>query len=178
MDEITLVKASQSGDLDAFGLLTDKYYKNIYRFAYQYTRDHHEADDMCQDTFLRAFNNIAKLKKAESFKGWLYIIASNLLRRNGSNNKRRSNLFINSEQDHLADEAGPVDSMSTKERNVVIQQKVSQMPEHLRMATTLVMMEGLSQKEAARILNRSEASISRHLETARGWLREKLKKVI
>jgi RNA polymerase sigma-70 factor (ECF subfamily) len=133
---------------------------------------------VCQETFLKAFGNIGKLRKAESFKGWLYIIASNHLRQNGRNKKRRSNLFINTETEHPANDAGPVDTMSTKERNVVINKKVSQMPEHMRMATMLVMMEGLTQKEAAKILNRSEASISRHLEMARGWLREKLKKVI
>lgn len=178
MDETTLVKASQFGDLEAFGLLADKYYRNIYRFAYQYTGNHHEADDMCQETFLRAFDNISKLKKAESFKGWLYIIASNLLRQNGRSNSRRSNLFISTEKEHLSNETGPADTMSKKERNAVIRKKVSQMPEHMRMVTMLVIMEGLSQKEAAGILKRSEASVSRHLEMARNWLREKLKKAI
>ena len=177
MDEIALVKASQYGDLEAFGSLTDKYYKNIYRLTYQFTGDHHEADDMRQETFMRAFNSIKKLRKAESFRGWLYIIASNLLRQNATRKKSHSNLFKNRNIEQVTN-AGPDDRMNTHERNTVIRKRISQMPEHLRMVTILVIMEGISQKEAAKILKRSEASISRHLDLARDWLREKLKKAI
>ena len=80
MDEVSLVQASQMGNKAAFGSLIDRYYQSIYRLAYHFTGNHYDTDEVCQETFLRAFENIRKLKEGSRFKGWIFIIASNLLR--------------------------------------------------------------------------------------------------
>ncbi len=92
MDDLLLVGSSQKGDRLAFGSLIDRYYKGIYRFAFQYTGSHHDADEICQETFLRAIENIRKLKDGNCFKGWIFMIASNLLRKRAKDIKREKTL--------------------------------------------------------------------------------------
>ena len=72
----------------------------------------------------------------------------------------------------------PFDNASKKEKAKIIQQHLQEMSEHLRMVTVLVLMQDFAQKEAAKILNRSEPSISRDLDNAKNWLRNRLKNLI
>ncbi|MHC4757292.1 MAG: RNA polymerase sigma factor [Planctomycetota bacterium] len=183
MDDLLLVGSSQEGDRIAFGSLIDKYYKSIYRFAFQYTGKHHDADEVCQETFLRAFEKIRKLKDGSRFKGWTFMIASNLLRKRAKQTKREKTLDMENPGDFtikLAEDksAQPFEILSTKERTTIIHEQLQQMPEHMRLVTILILMEGLSQKDAAGILNRSESSVSRHLDMSRKWLKSRLQKFI
>jgi len=183
MDDLLLVGSSQEGDKLAFGSLIDQYYKNIYRFAFQYTGKHHDADEICQETFLRAFENIRKLKDGACFKGWIFMIASNLLRKRSKQIKREKTLDMENPGSiaiKLAEDKSvqPFEILSTKEKTTIIHEQLQKMPEHMRLVTILILMEGLSQKDAAGILNRSESSVSRHLDMARKWLKSRLQKFI
>ncbi len=182
MDELKAVKASQSGDKAAFGLLVDQHYKNIYRYAYHYTGNHQDADDICQETFLRAFDRIGQLKNGTSFKEWLFTIASNLSRKRIKNMKASRN-FVSQSIDTLnqppeSNEIQPFENLTKKEKAFIIREQLQEMSEHLRMVTVLVLMENMAQKEAAKILNRSEPSISRDLNEARALLQSRLQKLI
>lgn len=180
MDELALVRASQRGDKTAFGSLIDQYYKNIYRLAYQYTGSHQDADDICQDTFLRAFDSIRKLRDAKRFKGWIFMIALNLLRKRIKDRRQ----VAARTQDGVALEltehnsVEPFETLSAKEKAAIIHKQLQKMPEHMRLVTILILMEGLTQKDAAGVLNCSEASVSRRLDMARKWLRPRLRKFI
>jgi RNA polymerase sigma-70 factor (ECF subfamily) len=183
MDELALVRASQRGDKAAFGSLIDQYYKNIYRIAYQYTGSHQDADDVCQDTFLRAFYSIRKLRDAKRFKGWIFMIASNLLRKRVKEIKSRMRLAVKA-VDSVAvkltecDNPEPFETLSAKEKVAIIHKQLQTMPAHMRLVTVLALMEGLTQKDTANALNCSEASVSRQLDMARKWLRARLQNVI
>lgn len=183
MDDLLLVGSSQAGDREAFGSLIDRYYKSIYRLAFQYTGSHHDADEVCQETFLRAFESIRKLKDGNRFKGWIFMIASNLLRKRSKRIKREKTLDIENLSTagvKLAEDKNgePFESLSTKEKTMIIHEQLQKMPKHMRLVTILILMEGLSQKDAAGILNFSESSVSRHLDMARKWLKARLQKFI
>jgi RNA polymerase sigma-70 factor (ECF subfamily) len=183
MDDLLLVGSSQEGDRIAFGSLIDHYYKGIYRFAFQYTGRHHDADEVSQETFLRAFENIRKLKDGSRFKGWIFMIASNLLRKRAKQIKREKTLDMEnpgSAAIRLAEDKStqPFETLSIKEKTTIIHEQLKQMPKHMRLVAILILMEGLSQKDAAGILNRSESSVSRHLDMARKWLKSRLQKFI
>jgi RNA polymerase sigma-70 factor (ECF subfamily) len=183
MDDFLLVGASQTGNRVAFDALIDRYYQSIYRFAFQYTGSHHDADEVCQETFLRAFESIRKVKDGHRFKGWIFMIALNLLKRRIKQIKHERPLDMENagiDAIKLAEDTStqPLESLSAKEKTTIIHEQLRQMPEHLRLVTILILMEGLSQKEAAGILNCSEPSVSRHLEMARKWLRSRLQKFI
>jgi len=180
MDEVALVKASQAGDKTAFGMLIDRYYKNIYQYAYQCMGNHQDSDDICQETFFRAFDNIRMLKDAKKFKGWIFKIASNLSRKRIKNIRVEKNILTTACVDSLiqrSEDNGtqPFENLSGRENAIMIQEELQKMPEHIRMATVLVLIEGQTQKETAEILNCSESTISRDLDIGRAWLRKRLR---
>lgn len=182
MDELAAVKASQAGEREAFEFLIDQYYKNIYRYSYQCTGNHQDADDICQETFLRAFNRIGQLKNVSCFREWLFKIASNLSRRRIKKMKISRNFLalstdsLNRKQEN--NDMHPWENVTKKEKASIIQQLLLEMSERLRMVTVLVLMENITQKETAKILNRSEPSISRDLNDAKAWLQSRLQKLI
>jgi len=183
MDELAAVRTSQAGDRAAFGALIDRYYKKIYRFAYQFTGSHHDADDVCQETFLRAFDNIKKLKDCDCFKGWIFMIASNLLRKHIKQTEYKKTLsakLLDIASVEVAEDEStqPFETLSSKEKAMIIHKQLQTMPELMRLVTILILMEGLTQKDAAGILTCSEATVSRQLDAARNWLRARLQNLI
>lgn len=72
-----LVRRSQKGDADAFGELYSLYANEMYRFAYYYTSSSHFAEDAVSEAVLSAFQKIRTLKRAESFKAWMFKILFN-----------------------------------------------------------------------------------------------------
>jgi RNA polymerase sigma-70 factor (ECF subfamily) len=183
MDDLLLVGSSQAGDRTSFGSLVDRYYKSIYRLAFQYTGSHHDADEICQETFFRAFESIRKLKDGSCFKGWIFMIASNLLRKRIKQIKRERMLDmenLDSVAIKLAKDKStqPLKTLSTKEKTMIIHEQLQQMPNYLRLVTILILMEGLSQKDAAEILNCSEPSVCRHLDMAKKWLKSRLQRFV
>lgn len=184
MDESSAVRASQAGDRVAFGCLIDLHYKNVYRLAYQFTGSHHDADDICQETFLRAFVNIMRLKNHSHFRQWVFTIALNLLRGWIKQIRRESKIaaktIINKSFVELSEDKTiqPFETLSSKEKAMIIHKHLREMPDYMRLVAILILMEGFSQRDAAAILSCSEASVSRHLDAARNWLRAKLQNLI
>ena len=182
MDELAAVRTSQAGNRGAFGVLIERYYKSIYRYAYQCIGNHQDADDICQETFLRALDNIRDLKDGEKFKGWIFQIAANLSRKRIKNLKFEKDMVTAADVDflpHSSENKGtPLENLSGREKAAVIRDELRKMPEHMRMATILVLIEGLTQKETADILNRSQSAICRDIEIGKDRLRQRLQKLI
>lgn len=76
--ETELLDLVLAGDIGSFGKLCDKYYNSIVAIAYSVLTDHHLAEDAAQETFLRALNNLKKLKSKEKFGAWLAQICRNV----------------------------------------------------------------------------------------------------
>src|SRR5262245_34229704 len=77
-DEADLVRAAQAGDTRAFGEIVRRYQRAIYRVAYGFTRVAADADDLAQETFVRAYQAIGRFRVGEPLYPWLARIASNL----------------------------------------------------------------------------------------------------
>jgi RNA polymerase sigma-70 factor (ECF subfamily) len=183
MDEIAAVEASKTGDRQAFGLLIDRYYKGIYRFAYHCTGNHQDADDICQETFVRALDKIGGLRDGENFRGWIFAIAANLLRRQVRRSWRGRSMEDNPagwdvEADCNGDDQGPSQQLTIEEEMACVRRELEKMPEGVRMAAVLTLMEGHPQKETAAIIGCSEATVCRHLESARMLLRARLRHLV
>ncbi len=74
-DDVQLIHKILSGDDTAFGILVEKYQKSVHALAWRKTQDFHYAEDIMQDTFLRAYNKLPTLKNPNQFAGWLHVIA-------------------------------------------------------------------------------------------------------
>ncbi len=180
MDESATIRASQAGDRQAFGTLVERYYKSVYRLAYHYAGNHHEADDVCQQTFLIALEKIGSLRDHDRFEGWILVIASNLLRRGVRRTVHDKRLFQNGGRT-LGPEAVGNDgtaSLGEKERAEAVRAALQEMPEKVRLPAILVLMEGRRQKEVARLLHCSEATVCRSVESARNMLKANLRRLI
>ncbi len=182
MDEAAAIRASQAGDRQAFGTLVERHYKSVYRLAYHYVGNHPDADDVCQQTFLIALEKIASLRERDHFEAWILVIASNLLRRRVRQAIRRRRFFQRGGRDAGPETAGSQmaasgDVVGEKERAEAVRAALQEMPDKVRLPAILVLMEGRCQKEVARILHRSEATICRYVESARNVLRENLRKL-
>src|SRR5271166_4094162 len=71
------VERAQSGDGDAFRQLVERHGRNIFRLAFRMTGNEHDAEDVVQETFLRAYRQLDKYETRSSFATWLFRIASN-----------------------------------------------------------------------------------------------------
>src|SRR5258706_4918331 len=76
-DEDELVLACQRGEREAFSSLVERYQRDVYRLCYRYVNNHHDASDMAQEAFLKAFRAIHRFRGDSSFSTWLYRIAVN-----------------------------------------------------------------------------------------------------
>jgi RNA polymerase sigma-70 factor, ECF subfamily len=75
-----LVQRAQSGSMEAYGLLVERYESGVYRYLMSSLRNHEDASDYAQQVFLKAWLNLASLQNMACFKVWLYAIARNLMR--------------------------------------------------------------------------------------------------
>ena len=71
------VAKARAGDADAFGALVERHSRSIFRLAYRMTGNEHDAEDVVQDTFLRAHCRLGRFQERANFGTWLYRIAVN-----------------------------------------------------------------------------------------------------
>ena len=76
-DDIQLIQRVLAGDDDAFSVLVRKYQKQVHALAWRKIGDFHIAEEITQDTFLKAYKKLSTLKKPQRFASWLYVIAAN-----------------------------------------------------------------------------------------------------
>ena len=67
-----------NGEPEAFGFLMDKYKGSVYAFAYSKLRDFHDAEDVTQAVFIKAYQKLRSLRRWDNFLAWLYAITSNM----------------------------------------------------------------------------------------------------
>ena len=77
-EDVRLIQRVLRGDDDAFSVLVEKYQKQVHALVWRKIGDFHIAEEITQDTFLKAYKRLATLKEPQRFVGWLYVIAANL----------------------------------------------------------------------------------------------------
>ena len=171
-EESEWIAAAQAGDRAAYGRLVDRYWDRLYRWLFHLTRDRHKAEDLAQETFLKALAALKSFRPGSNFRAWLFRIGHN----NFVNLKRTERRTSHQLPD---DAVGPaVASAETiaedRETVQVVARAVAELSPDFRSALMLRAEQGLSFKEVAAILNITE-------ETAR-WrvfkARQKLMKVL
>src|SRR5919106_4164851 len=93
MTDVQAVSRAKHGDADSFRLLVERHSRTIFRVAYRMTGNEHDADDVVQEAFLRAYKQIERFEERANFGTWLHRIAINcsldLLRSRGRHEKNR-----------------------------------------------------------------------------------------
>lgn len=171
-EEAEWIRAAQSGDRDGFNRLVERYWDRLYRWLYRMTHDRHTAEDLTQETFLKALGAVHSFRPGSNFRAWVFTIGHNNLV-NQKRSERRTKHQL--PEDAAAPEMNGVET-TTENREVleVVNKAVAELPADFRAALLLRVQEGLSFREVAKILGTTE-------ETAR-WrvfkARQKLMKVL
>ena len=182
--ETLLIDELREGDMAALAILVEKYKRLVYRVAVQITKNHEDANDVMQDTFLKVYESIHSFRKDAAFETWLYRIvvnhATNLVKRR--ERRRESPLSATSEMEIHPDLRRSTDlannpqlNLERKERQRWVAQAVNSLPLKQRTVVILHEFEGLTHPEIASILNCSEGTVRSRLHYARHKLKDLLK---
>lgn len=186
MSEKELVQRAQSGDFEAFSELIELHKATIYALARRLAGNSEDADDIVQDTFLKAIDKIDQFQLKSSFGTWLYAIALNQARAMFTKRKqadlREIDDYIDtakkgghvSSTDGLHEWQNPHDLLEEEELRDVLDQAIAELPYMYREAFVLRYLEELPVKEVARTIGETEAATKSRILRARLALREKL----
>jgi RNA polymerase sigma-70 factor (ECF subfamily) len=170
--EAEWIQAAQSGDREAFAHLLERYWDRLYRWLYRMTRDRHSAEDLTQETFLKALGAMQSFRPGTNFRAWIFRIGHNNLV-NQMRSERRTKQQL-PEDAAIRELGGAETTTENREALELVSKAVADLPSDFRAALMLRVEEGLSFREVAKILGTTE-------ETAR-WrvfkARQKLLKVL
>jgi len=184
--DFELIQTINSGQTDKFHDLVKRYDQKLYNFSLRMCRDHSDAEDMVQDTFLNVFRYLKDFRYETKFKNWLYKVAAStcIKKRRKSKFAPEKELSLDefrpSEEAEVPDQIPewalmPLDKLLNEELAGSINQGILSLPKKYRMVIVLRDVEGFSTAETAQILNLSPANVKVRLHRARLFLRDKLK---
>ncbi len=153
-DEATCVRQAAQGDQQAFARLVDAYWERVRRWLFGLTGKQHMAEDVAQETFLKAWIALPKLREVATFRIWLFQIA----RRCWLDARRRSGLHkkLLLTQDVEASQSSPLGSILDEEAQEQLQAALAQLPSKFRAAYLLWTQEELPYSEIAAVFGVSE----------------------
>ncbi len=177
------LEALRNGDRAEFSRLVEAYYKMIYHLSYKMLGDAQDAEDVLQETFLKAYRHLGSFDGRSSLSTWLYRIATNealmFLRR-----KKPDLVSIDEPVETGEVEAEPLQivdwcclpeaELLSSEAQAHLDRAVENLPPSLRVVFVLRDLQGLSTLETAEVLNLSENAVKTRLSRARLRLREEL----
>ncbi len=158
------------GDAASYRMLADEHLRSIVNYAYRLLTDRSEAEDIAQETFLRLWTNASDWQPQSRLSAWLHRVAHNLcidrLRRPREQDAERIERFQATDR--------PSSLVARKQLAEVVEVAVAALPERQRAAISLVHYQGLSNIEAAQVLDISVDALESLLARARGTLRKNL----
>ncbi len=173
-----IINRCLNGDPAAFGFLVDKYKESVYAFAYDRLRNFHDAEDVTQEVFLKAYQRLRTLRRWDSFLAWLYSITSNVCKMwIRAQSRRPDSEFIEDEGTGLL-ASRSVDSYREGMRRELLRDMLDEaldsLPGAYRQVLIFHYLGGMSNKEIARFLGTSPTAVKQRLMRARSRLREEM----
>ena len=155
-----LVERVQQGDKRAFDLLVKKYQHKIIGLIGRYVYDHHEAMDVSQEAFIKAYRALPNFRGESAFYTWMYRIAINTAKNHLVSKGRRPpdvDVTVDDAQYHdhsvLHEIETPENQLFKQELEKMVYQAMDRLPEDLRMALTLREFEGMSYEDIAQVMD-------------------------
>jgi RNA polymerase sigma-70 factor (ECF subfamily) len=170
LPEHELIGRAQAGDVGAFEALTCVHADRLYTVALRFLGDGGEAEDVLQETLLRAWRGIRRFEGRAMVFTWLYRIAVNESNRALERRQRRgANLSVDEQATEVPAPSrdGPASQAERQELREALQLAISQLSVPCRTALVLRDIEGLSTREAAEIAGVGEAAFKSRLHQAR-----------
>jgi RNA polymerase sigma-70 factor (ECF subfamily) len=186
-----LVEQVIAGKRAAFDVLVGRYQRQAVAVSYRLLGNSHDAMEVTQDAFIKAFSSLATLQKPEAFGGWLMRIVSNLSLNYRRSRKTRSQLPLDDllgptegaqqaelaggSSDWMSQSGDPVHLLASEEMGRKLKEALAQLPEKQRLAIVMFTIEEMPQKQVAEALNCSVEAVKWHVFQGRKKLKELLK---
>ena len=177
-NDTQLIQDTLAGDDEAFNALVRKYQKSVHALAWRKIGDFHYAEEVTQDTFLRAYKNLSTLKNPHQFAGWLYVIANRLC----LNWLQKQKSAIQSLEDtplkeiehasYTHYESERRETAAGEYRLELAKKLLAKLPESERTVATLYYLGEMTTKEIGRFLGVSVNTITSRLQRARKRLQD------
>ncbi|MCY4401259.1 MAG: sigma-70 family RNA polymerase sigma factor [Candidatus Poribacteria bacterium] len=177
--DVELIQRVRDGDDTAFSELVRKYRKSVHALAWRKIQDFHIAEDITQETFLKAYQELTTLKEPQSFASWLYVIVVN-----------RCNTWLRKKKRMLTQSLEVTDSAelekatyssyvveenertSVEAKREVVKKLLAKLQESDRTVVTLYYLGGMTYEEISRFLGVSVSAIKNRLYRARKHLQK------
>jgi RNA polymerase sigma-70 factor (ECF subfamily) len=183
--DTALVQRAQANDRAAFNEIVLRYKSKVYNYIFRMVHHTLDAEDLTQETFLRAYLSIRSFQSRASLNTWLFRIATNLCidysRKNKKAQAMTSSLSRESEEDDSETERDipdvafdPQRMLLNKELGHILNHALSELPEKLRTVVLLYDIEGLPYDEISAIVGCPLGTVKSRLFNARSSLRDKL----
>jgi RNA polymerase sigma-70 factor (ECF subfamily) len=178
-EEMVLVDRARGGELRAYDELIKRYQERIYATVYHMTSNHEDANDLAQESFVKAYQALKSFKGGSSFYTWLYRIAVNktinfLKQRKNRQHMSLNDLDFNAEHDPdlvaLISDKTPRREAGLSELQEKLNEALLKLSEHHRMAVVLHDVQGLSHEEIAKIMHCNIGTVRSRLFYARQQL--------
>ena len=181
--EMELVRRAQHDDLEAYDELVKRYQERIYATVYHMTSNHEDANDLAQDSFIKAFQALKSFKGGSSFYTWLYRIAVNktinfLKQRKNRVHMSLNDLDFNAENNPdlvaLISDKTPRRDAGLKELQEKLNAAMLKLSEPHRLVVVLHDVQGMSHEEVAQVMDCNIGTVRSRLFYARQQLQSLL----
>ena len=172
-----LVTRVCQGDSDAFRLVFERYSRPVISFIFDMVNDRGLAEELTQETFVRAYRAMRTMRKDTKLSTWLFGIARNVAResiRARVRANRQVDLTDKSVMDLSDNKPVPVDGLLSKELNELIRRSLAALDEDKRLVFTLKVLHQCSYEEIAAITGFSIAKLKTDLHRARAEMRRRI----
>lgn len=177
-DDLVALHALQSGDDTALNELMARWQERLHRFAYRYVQNGEDAHDLVAETFVRLYQQRARLRADTNLSAWLFTTLVHLCYNHNRWKRRHPTVAFNipaeGTTELLAEQLTPSDTLAQDETLAAVRLAIAQLPHDLKTALILHHYEQLSYREIAAITGCSERGVETRLYRARQQLRRLL----
>ena len=182
-----LVERIQRGDKRAFELLAAKYQRKLMRLVLRFVRDHAEAEDVVQETFIKAYRALPNFRGESAFYTWLYRIGVNTAKNYLISQSRRAPTSTENDVQEaetfedagrLRESSTPESILATKQLAQTVNAAMTALPDDLRTAISLREIEGLSYDEIAEMMACPIGTVRSRIFRAREAIADKLRPIL
>lgn len=181
--DLMLVRRAKKGDYRSFDLLVLKYQSRAIALAIKFVKDIHIAEDIAQESFIKAYKSLNSFREESAFYTWLYRIVSNTSKNYLASKKRRKEYseseFYSDEDNYsnIFDISGgdsPEDILAASNLRETIFAAVSNLPEEIKTAISLREFEGLSYEEISEVTSCPIGTVRSRIFRGREIIQEKI----
>lgn len=165
-EDLLLINAFLKGDEIAFAKIVKKYRKSVYAVAYRFSQNHDEADDLCQETFVKAFQSLATFRKEAALKTWLLRIVTNLSINMKKSGRMNRDSGMEPDENHTNSGNDALHTILEGERKAKLRNAMALLPPKQRKTLILKTYEDLTCEEVARIMNCSPGTVKANIFNA------------